>query len=219
MVSPDIFIQFCIMEKLDLTKQFKEYYKATAKPALLTLAPANYLSITGKGDPSGDAFAADIQAIYPLAYTIKFMCKEQGNDFVVPKLEADWWYDETRYKDITAEQAPTSIPRSEWLYRLLIRMPDFVSPEMAASAIETVVNKKGIHGSAKVEWYSTPQQKVVQALHTGPYSTEPETIKRIIDFMQQNNLAKGGHHHEVYLSDFRKTAPEKLKTILREPVA
>lgn len=207
------------MQKLDLSRQYKSYYTARPKPELVTLDAARFISITGQGDPSGDGFAANIQAMYATAYTIKFMCKDQGADFVVPKLEADWWYDEERYKDVTIETAPARIPRAEWYYRLMLRLPDFADAAHLALAIDTVVTKKGIALAKNIALHITPQQRVVQMMHIGPFDKEPETLLIMDAFMKQHNFGKDGHHHEVYLSDFRKTAPEKLKTILREPVA
>lgn len=205
------------MDKLDLTKQYKSYYSAKSKPELVDIEPAQYLSILGQGDPSGTEFANNISALYTVAYVIKFMCKAEGKDFVVAKLEGLWWYDEDKYKDASITDAPTLIPRSEWYYRLLIRLPDFVNAAHIAMGITTATEKKGIALAKEVELYLIAAHKAVQMLHIGPFDKEPETLVQIMSFMQENNLPKGGLHHEIYLSDFRKTAPDKLKTILREP--
>lgn len=206
------------MEKLDLTKHFKTYYTAKAKPELLTIEPASYLSITGKGDPSGADFTQKIQAIYPVAYALKFACKARNRDFVVAKLEAQWWYDEARYQNVSMADSPKSIPRSEWEYRLLIRMPDYVSQEDVASAIAETAKAKGSALISEVRFFAMTEGKVAQILHTGPFDTEPETLDKLKQFMTEHGLARNGLHHEIYLSDFRKTPPARLKTILREPV-
>lgn len=207
------------MEKLDLTKKYKNYYKSKTKPEIVHFDAINYLSITGIGDPSGEAFAQKIAALYPVAYTIKFDCKANGNDFVVPKLEGLWSFDLAKYEGITMENAPKKIPRGEWAYRLLIRMPDFVNEKMLEQAQEAVKNKKGnLPFLQELEWYSMNEGKCVQILHVGPFDTEPESLLKLQAVMEENNFKKNGEHHEIYLSDFRKTAPEKLKTILREPV-
>ncbi len=206
------------MTKLDLTKEYKAYYTAKSKPELVTIEKARFLSMTGKGDPSGEGYADNLEALYSVAYTLKFRCKEAGNDFVVAKLEGLWNFDEEKYKGITVHEAPLKIPRSEWNYRMLIRMPDFVTKEHLEQAVETVVRKKQISLASNVEWYEMEEGKVVQMLHVGPFSDEPETLKQIMAFCEEHKLSKNGLHHEIYLSDFRKTVPEKLKTILREPV-
>lgn len=205
------------MNKLDLTKHYKSYYTAKAKPELVHIEAARYLSITGKGDPSSESFQQDIQALYSVAYAVKFMCKAEGNDFTVAKLEGDWWYDEQQYAGITAEEAPARIPRSEWLYRLMVRLPDCVRAEHIAAAQETTIKNKGITRAETVVLHSTEPHDAAQMLHVGPFDTEPDTIQQIVNFMNNGNMKKAGRHHEIYLSDFRKTAPEKLKTILREP--
>ena len=205
------------MNKLDLTKTDKVYYTAKTKPQIIHIEKAHYLSIVGKGDPSGEAFTDNIQALYPTAYAIKFMCKTLNNDFVVPKLEALWSFDEEKYNNISIDEAPLKIPRSEWNYRLMIRMPDFVTKEQVETAIDIAI-KKQIKQADTIEFYEMTEGKVIQILHIGPFANEPETLKQIQEFSKNNNLQKNGMHHEIYLSDFRKTPPEKLKTILREPV-
>lgn len=205
------------MEKLDLQKQYKEYYTAKPEPQIINLEEVAYLSVEGRGDPSGPGFEADIQSLYPVAYALKFMCKELGKDFVVAKLEGQWWYD-AKFENVSMEDAPRLIPRSHWCYRLLIRMPSFVTPQLVHAAIESTVKKKKLPATSNVRLITLNEGKVVQMLHTGPFDSEPETLLKMKDFMQEYNLLQNGLHHEIYLSDFRKTAPEKLKTILREPV-
>lgn len=206
------------MQKLDLTKQYKAYYTAKTKPELIEVEKAHYLSITGKGDPSEKLYADKMQALYSVAYAIKFMCKAKDKDFTVAKLEGFWWFDENLYKDISMADAPKKIARSEWEYRLLIRLPDFVSIKDIEPAKKSVSEKKKNEYVNEVELYETAKSKVVQMLHVGSFDKEPETLLQMQEFILLNNLQKNGKHHEIYLSDFRKTAPEKLKTILREPV-
>lgn len=207
-----------MMKKIDLTKLYKSYYTARTRPEILHIEAAQYLSIRGKGDPSGEAYAAWLQALYAAAYTLKFACKARGFDFTVAKLEALWWFDEAAYGHIPMQEAPQQIPRSEWEYRMLIRLPDEVSETETARAIDEAFRKKGDPDIREVELYRMTEGKVVQALHHGPFDKEPETLAGMQEFIQAHGFQKNGHHHEIYLSDFRKTAPEKLKTILREPV-
>ena len=206
------------MEKLDLTKEFKNYYTAKRSPELIDFGPVDYISITGKGDPSGEDFAHKIEALYSSIYSVKFNWKAKDKDFVVAKLEGLWWFDETKYKGKTVVNSPTEVPRSEWEYRLLIRLPDFVTQEDIKTAKETVLKKKQLELVNQVEYFTLHEGKCIQMLHVGPFSTEPESLAVIMEFSKKNNLQKNGLHHEIYLSDFRKTEPEKLKTILREPV-
>ena len=206
------------MEKTDLTKVFKQYFSAKAKPELVDIEAAQFISITGKGDPSGDAFAGSIQALYTAAYGIKFFYKEQGKDFVVSKLEGLWQFDLEKYKGIGMADAPAKIPRSEWEYRLLIRVPDFVSRQVVEKALPEISIKKENAQVKEVEWFELKEGKSVQMLHVGPFSTEPESLALMAQFMVEKGLTHNGLHHEIYLSDFRKTPDAKLKTILREPV-
>lgn len=206
------------MSKLDLTKTDKTYYNAKINPEIVFIEKANYISLTGQGDPSGKDFSEKIQALYTTAYVIKFMHKAMDNDFVVPKLEALWSFDTEKYASISMDEAPLKIPRAEWNYRIMIRMPDFVTKGQTEEAIAIAVNKKQNELAKTIEFFEMEEGKVIQVLHIGPFDTEPQTLKKILEFSIENNLQQNGLHHEIYLSDFRKTAPEKLKTILREPV-
>lgn len=206
------------MQKVDLSKQFKQYYTAKAKPELVDIEAAQFLSITGKGDPAGESFSKSIQALYTAAYGVKFFYKANDKDFVVAKLEGLWQFDESKFSGIDMSEAPTKIPRSEWEYRLLLRMPDFVSKSIVTKAIPEIAGKKNAPDVKQVQWFEMKEGKCVQMLHVGPFSTEPETLKQIMEFCKEHGLQKNGLHHEIYLSDFRKTSEEKLKTILREPV-
>lgn len=206
------------MEKLDLSKKYKAYYTANAKPELVHVGKAQFLSVRGKGDPSGVDYSLRIQALYSTAYTLKFILKSLGNDFVVAKLEGLWWFDEERFGNPTMDESPVAVPRSEWEYRLLIRMPEFVKENEINTAINTVVSRKNLQLADEVELFEMNEGKCVQMLHKGPFSTEPESLKQILAFCEQNSLSRNGLHHEIYLSDFRKTPSDQLKTILREPV-
>ncbi|MBA4852850.1 GyrI-like domain-containing protein [Emticicia sp. BO119] len=206
------------MEKLDLSKQYKAYYTATTKPAFVEIEAAKYLSVSGKGDPSHPDYASTLQALYGTAYGVKFWYKAQKQDFVVAKLEGLWWFDETQYKAISMAYAPTQIPRSEWYYRMLIRLPEYVTAEVIQRIADEVTEKKQIALVKQVELYEMQEGKCVQMLHVGPFDKEPESLQQILQFSEAHQLQKNGLHHEIYLSDFRTTAPEKLRTILREPV-
>lgn len=206
------------MEKIDLAKLHKNYFKAKLTPAVVNIDPAQFLSLSGKGDPSSQKFTEDIQALYSTAYGIKFHYKEEGKDFKVSSLEGLWSYDEKKYANVTMDDAPTKIPRSDWDYTLLIMMPDFVTDKIVDRIKETVVTKKKISRASEVVMKKMNEGKVVQILHVGPFNEEPATLKKLNEFMMAEKMLRNGLHHEIYLSDFRKTAPGKLKTILREPI-
>lgn len=206
------------MEKLDLIKHYRAYYSATNQPQLLDIEAAQFLSITGMGDPSEKPYLDKIQALYATAYSIKFLNKVQGKDFIVAKLEGLWNFDEEKYPNLSIYEAPIKVPRSEWEYRMLIRMPEYVTQEQVAASRRQVAEKKQIQLASDIELYQMKEGKVVQMLHTGPFANEHETLAQMQEFIKAEGLQKNGWHHEIYLSDFNRTPAEKLKTILREPV-
>lgn len=197
------------MDKLDLTKKYKDYYSAKTKVEKVNFGKIPYLTILGKGEPAGNEFSEKAGAIYPVAYGVKKICKETIQDFGVPKLEGLWWVNDKR--------PALEVPRSEWYWKLLIRMPDFVTEQMAGKAIDEVVRKK-TGTASEVKFEIIDEGDLVSILHVGSYKTEPESIRQMDDFITAHKLTKSGLHHEIYLSDPNKTEPDKLKTILRQPV-
>ncbi len=198
------------MSKLDLVREYKSYYKAGKKPEIVEFGEANYLAIEGKGEPAGEEFVSKVEALFPLAYGIKKICKEQENDFGVPKLEGLWW--------VEGNRPALEVPRSEWCWKLLIRMPEFVTSEMMLSVQPEVAKKKNNELIQEISFEKITEGKCLQVMHIGPYSTEPGTINALMDFMTENGLSVNGLHHEIYLSDPRKTEAEKMKTLIRYPV-
>ncbi len=198
-------------EKINFIKKYKEYYTAKAVPSVKKFGKVGYLSIEGKGEPAGESFVEAIESLYPFAYGVKKICKLQERDFGVPKLEGLWW--------VESEKNALEVPKSQWHWKLLIRMTEFVDAEMVEKARVEVYNKKGLALLKQIEYIEIDEGECVQALHVGPYTTEPETIERMSDYIKDNGYIETGLHHEIYLSDPRKTAPEKLKTILRQPIA
>ena len=196
--------------KLDLTKEYKQYYTAKNTPAIVEFGKISYLSIEGKGEPTGEVFSKSIEALYPLAYGVKNLCKKQGKDFAVPKLEGLWW--------VKSNKPALEVPREEWYWKLLIRMPDFVTSDIVKNAREEVFKKKRLDLIKEIKFETINEGKCVQIMHIGPYATEPETIQKMKDFMKENDYTENGLHHEIYISDPRKTSPEKMKTILRQPI-
>ncbi|MGQ9622560.1 MAG: GyrI-like domain-containing protein [Candidatus Caldatribacteriaceae bacterium] len=199
-----------MVTKLDLTKEYKAYYQAKTGPEIVEFDEIPFLTVEGQGEPAGEAFTKAVEALYPLAYGVKNICKKQGKDFVVPKLEGLWW--------VESDEPALEVPRGEWRWKLLIRMPDFVNPEVVEKAREEVFKKEGMELLKEIKFEKIKEGKCVQMLHVGPYSTEPETLAKMEKFMEQKNLVKNGPHHEIYLSDPRKVVPEKMRTILRQPV-
>lgn len=204
--------------KTNLVKQYKTYYTAKKTPALVNLQAASFLAIEGKGDPNAAEFARKVQCLYVSVYAVKFLHKARGLDFVVPKLEAQWWFEQKDHKLSSLAEAPQKIPRSQWQYRLLIRIPATVTSREVDQALARVRARKQLADLKAVKLIEINEGTCVQALHVGPFDTEPQTLDRVQGFMQENRLVQNGLHHEVYLSDFRKTEPGKLRTILREPV-
>jgi hypothetical protein len=208
--------------KLDLKKEFPGYYRATKRPETVDLPAARFITYSGRGEPGGEAFQAALGALYSVAYTLKFTCKYANNDFAVPALEAFWWVDDAS-RVATDPSAILDIPKGEWSWKAMIRMPDFVTDDMLAEAQRRVKEKKGLDTVFNVKIETLTEGLCVQALHTGPYADEPRTIEEMRRFMEDNGLKHAtrpgiGPHHEIYLSDPGRTAPEKLRTIIRIPV-
>lgn len=200
------------MDKLDLAKTYKTYYKSGSEPELVGFGEAPYLTFAGQGDPIGERFAQATAALYATAYGVKALGKAQGTDFTVPKLEGLWW--------VESGKPALEVPRQEWRWKLLIRMPDFVTGTVAAEAKEkTSLKKKELADDIAQVAYETMAEGVsVQMLHIGPYEAEPETAERMHAYMEARGLVQTGLHHEIYLTDPRKTPPSGWKTILRFPV-
>ena len=197
--------------KIDLYKLNKTEYAATRKPAIVELKPATYLAISGEGAPGGEAFTASVGALYGMAFTIKMTRKFAGKqDYAVCKLEGQW--------GSVAEPNFAKLPPAQWLWKLLIRTPEFISEEDLRQAV-TVLLKRGKGEDVKrVRLESLTEGPCVQMLHVGPYDKEPETIAVMKAFAEKQQFEFSGRHHEVYLSDPRRVPLERLKTILRVPV-
>lgn len=186
--------------KVDLKQSQRSYYTAPIEPELRVIEPGTFLVIEGTGEPGGPEFQSAVSALYSVAYTAKFQLKLEGRDFVVGPLEGDWWPDGT------------------WRWRLMIRVPDSVDSFLVKLVKQSVVDKKGILRAADVTLEAIPEARCVQVLHVGPYATEREDIHRMEELMEAEGLAAAGPHHEVYLNDPRRVGPERVRTILRQPV-
>jgi len=179
---------------------------------LVNVPELAYLAVDGEGDPDGQAFQRAIRSIYPVAYGVKFLSKRTlGRDYVVPPLEALWWADNPH--------AFASGNRNDWKWTLLMLLPDWVTQIDVDKVIEDLVKKyRSPESSVGVRRIS--EGECFQALHVGPFSAEGPILSDLHNrLMPSLGMTFNGPHHEIYLSDFRKAAPEKLKTILRQPVS
>jgi hypothetical protein len=198
--------------KLDLHKLHAAEYAAPKRPTLVATRPGRYLTIAGSGDPDSPGFGEKAGALYAMAYTIKMGRKRLGQDFKVAGLEGLWW-------GVGEGLWNTPQGRRKWRWKLLIRMPDFIKPRcvtMAARMLREKGKGKAVL-AAKLERIA--EGPCIQMLHVGPYATETATIDQMLAFAKANALRFTGRHHEIYLSDPRRVKPEKLRTILRHPVA
>lgn len=212
------------MKTLDLKKEFKHLYQPSAKKIEIVQVPnLQFAMIDGsieKGSEPGKSpsFAEATQALYSLSYTLKFMFKKSKTnaiDYPVMALEGLWWV-EDGFFDITV--------KDNWFYTLMILQPDIVTKDIFEEAREQVRKKKSdseMLNKARLAHFE--EGLCVQTMHIGPYAAEPATIDRMKEFMAENGLKDsvgpiGGKHHEIYMSDPRKAAPEKMKTVLRHPV-
>ncbi|MFQ6084887.1 MAG: GyrI-like domain-containing protein [Candidatus Bathyarchaeia archaeon] len=198
-------------EKINLRKQLKHLYSSSKKPGIIDVPPAKFLTITGRGAPESEVYQAALNALYSIAYTLKFKSKAAGNDFVVMGLEGLWWWDDP-------EASFEEVPRDEWNWKSMIRQPDFITPKMVEEAKAEAKEKKGLKEIDEVVLEEFHEGLSAQIMHIGPYSEEGETIAKLHEFIQENGYKMRGYHHEIYMSDPRRMAPERLKTIIRQPI-
>lgn len=208
------------MMAFDFKKEYKEFYLAKNKPQIVTVPPMNYIAVRGTGDPNEErgAYKTAIAVLYAVSYTIK-MSKLGDHridgyyDFVVPPLEGFWWQDGVQGVDYTNKAS------FHWIS--VIRLPDFVTQEDFEWAVAEATRKKKLDCSI-AEFMTIDEGKCVQIMHIGPYDDEPATVAVMDQYLgangYENNFSLTRMHHEIYLSDARKIAPEKWKTIIRHPI-
>jgi len=190
--------------KLDLYKKHASEYAAPRTPKLVTIAPARYLTIAGKGEPGGEVFQQRLGALYNMAFTIKMARKFAGRDYAVCKLEGLWWGGAKNPK--------------HWSWKLLIRTPDFIAEAECRETADQLAAKGKDPAVREVLLETLEEGPSVQMLHVGPYTEEAGTIASMESFAREKGLELHGRHHEIYLSDPRRVAPARLRTILRHPV-
>lgn len=202
------------MEKLDLKKELKHLYQASAKEVVeVEVSTMNYLMVDGEGDPNiVSAFAEAVEALFTVSYTLKFMVKKGvlATDYGVMPLEGLWWADDMTKFSIA--------DKSNWKWTVMIAQPPFVTRAMLDAAFAEVKKKKNPAALSRLRFESFTEGKCAQILHIGPFSEEGPTIARLHKFIETNGGKLYGKHHEIYLSDIRKAAPGKWKTIIRQPL-
>lgn len=204
----------------DYKKEYKEFYMPKDRPGIVEVPPMNYIAVRGKGDPNveGSEYKASIGLLYAIAFTIKMSKKGDHQidgyfDYVVPPLEGFWWQDGMEGIDYSHKE--------NFQFISVIRLPDFVTKADFDWAIEEASGKKK-EDFSKVEFVTYNEGICVQCMHIGAYDDEPATIQKMHDYMREQgyklDITDQRLHHEIYLSDARKVAPERLKTVIRHPV-
>lgn len=203
------------MDKIDFKRDLKHLYQPPAGQFTLIEVPAmQFLMLDGHGDPnSAPAYQEAVEALYAVAYKLKFASKQQvGRDYTVMPLEGLWWAEDMA--SFTAQR-----DKSQWDWTMMIMQPEWVTEEMFGEATAVVAKQKALPALSKLRLEPYHEGQSVQIMHIGSYEDETPTLHKLHhEFMPANRLAFNGRHHEIYLSDPRRVAPEKLKTVLRQPV-
>lgn len=201
--------------KYDVKREFRTCYAPRNTDwEIVDVPELRFLAIDGHGDPNtGAAYGRAVEALYAVAYTAKFASKgDLGRDFVVGPLEGLWWADDMN--DFLARL------KDNWKWTLLINVPDWITAEMIEEAKRTALAKKKLPAIADIRQETLREGPSAQVLHIGPYDDETPILTRLHhDYLPANNLRETGIHHEIYLSDPRRTDPAKLRTVLRQPVS
>ena len=200
------------MDKIDLKKELKNLYNPSAKEVTVINVPAmNFLLINGEGAPTSPQYSEAVEALFSVAYTLKFTIKKsKGIDYAVMPLEGLWWVD-----DMTKFSADR---KEEWKWTAMIMQPEYVSADEVKVAVEQVKKKKNPTALPKVRFESFKEGPAAQIMYVGPFSAEGPTITKIHAYIQNSGHMLSGKHHEIYLNSPATTAPEKLKTIIRQPM-
>lgn len=199
------------MPRVDLKKELQHLYGAGADIRVVDVPPLNFLMVDGAGDPNGSArYAQAVSALFTVSYTLKFTVKKAGGpDYGVMPLEGLWWAD-----DLTAFLGDD---RRSWRWTMMIMQPEIVTPELVQDALEGVGRRKTLPALARLRFESFTEGQAAQLLHTGPFSDEGPDIQRLHAFIAARGQLRG-KHHEIYLSDLTRAAPERWRTIIRQPM-
>jgi hypothetical protein len=205
------------MPTIDLRKQLKHLYQPSDKKfSIVDVPPLPFLMIDGAGNPNTSQDYRDaLEALYGLSYTLKFGVKlgkygRKKVDYPVMALEGLWWMDDMR------EFSPDR--KDEWKWTAMIMQPDIITPELVELARADLIKKKNPAAASKIRFESYHEGLSAQIMYFGPYADEGPTIQRLHDFIHESGHQLRGKHHEIYLSDPRRSAPEKLKTVIRQPM-
>lgn len=202
-----------LMDKIDFKKELPALYKPSAKAvSVVDVPPMQFLMIDGQGDPNTSVqYAQAVEALFSLSYTLKFRVKKGASaiDYAVMPLEGLWWAD-----DMSAFDADQ---KSQWKWTMMIMQPDFIDQQIVDKAIQDLRAKKNLPALENIRFEKFHEGKAAQLLHIGPFSEEGPSVAKLHDFILANGSLRG-KHHEIYLSDIRRAAPSKWKTIIRQPM-
>lgn len=200
------------MRRIDFKKEYAQLYAPTARQVtVVDVPPMNFAMVDGEGDPNtAAAYREALEALYSVSYTAKFGAKSEGiADFRVGPLEGLWWTDDMSRFSVDS--------KGGWKWTSLIMQPEVVTRKRFESAVVAAGKKNDLPALAKLRFERFHEGRAAQILHVGPFSAEGPTIERIHAFIRDRGSRPSGKHHEIYLSDFRKTAPDRRRTIIRQP--
>jgi hypothetical protein len=202
------------MVKYDYKKVKKDlYYPSDKKASVVDVPRMNFLMVDGKGDPnSSQEYKDALEALFPVSYKTKFISKKENNqDYVVMPLEGLWWTDEMNEFSIE--------DKGSWKWTAMIMQPDFITEELINKAIDEVETKKNPSSISKIRFEKFSERLSAQIMHMGPYGdAEASTVENLHNFIENSGYKRRNKHHEIYISDMRRTKPESLKTVIRQPI-
>lgn len=202
------------MSKIDYKKELKKFYRPSAKRVVEVIVPKmNFLMVDGSGAPGTTEYTEAVEALYAVSYTLKFMIKKSdiGIDYGVLPLEGLWWAEDM--SDFINDN------KSNWIWTMMIMQPEYVNDNLVQVAVSQVKEKKKLPAIDKVTFKSFEEGKCAQTLHIGPFSEEGPTVEKVHAFITDSGHKITGKHHEIYLTDIRRAAPENWKTIIRQPMS
>jgi hypothetical protein len=202
------------MSKVDFKKEYKELYAPPKKFAIVEVPEMQFLMINGHGDPNvAQEYRDAVETLYAVAYKLKFTSKKQlDKDYTVPPLEGLWWAE-------NMDTFTTSRDKSQWDWTMMIMTPEWITAGMFIEAVEQVSQSKNLPALDRIRLERYAEGLSVQIMHIGSYDEEgPTLMKMHSEFIPENGYVENGKHHEIYLGDPRKVVPEKLKTVLRQPI-
>lgn len=202
------------MKKIDFKKELKNLYQPSAKEVVqINVQNMNYLMVDGEGDPNtSKAFTEAVEVLFSLSYTLKFLVKNGALaiDYGVMPLEGLWWADDM--------SSFSTGDKSRWKWTLMIMQPEFISKAMVDAAMADVKKKKNSVALSRVRFEALSEGAAAQIMHIGPFSEEGPNIERLHQFIAGSGHKLAGKHHEIYMSDIRRTEPQKWKTVIRQPM-